>query len=128
MSGVKHDSGKPDLTYISYDFLSGMARVRAFGAQKYERNNWLRGFKILRSLAAVLRHIMQFIWVSSWDEESGECHLLHAACGLEHAYNDFLHNPGNDDRIDSVKEKKPNEIPSDNSAITSKQRRRRSTS
>lgn len=105
---VKHDQGKPDLTFVSYDFISGMADVRAFGAQKYSRNGWLDGFKILRSLAAALRHIFQFIWVSSWDDESGKCHLLHAACSLEHAYNDFLHHPENDDRLESVKEKPAN--------------------
>ena len=99
MSGVKHDQGKPDLTYLSYDLLSGMARVRAFGATKYSKDNWKYGFKITRSLAAALRHIYQFLQEDSVDEESGECHLLHAMCCLEHAYNDYLHHPDNDDRV-----------------------------
>lgn len=103
IEGTKHDQGKPDLTYVSYDFLSGIARVRAFGAKKYERNNWLKGFKVLRSCAAALRHLYQFVWVSTNDPESGECHLLHAACCIEHAYNDLLHHPENDDRIEKVK-------------------------
>ena len=105
-TGVKFDSGKPDPTYLSWNFISGIAEVREFGSRKYGRNNWLRGIGVTRNCAAALRHIFQFLWVSSNDPETGKCHLLHAACSLEQAYNDLLQHPHLDDRLKGVKERK----------------------
>lgn len=97
--GTKHDEGKPDLTYLSYEMLCGVSRVRDFGAKKYSKDNWKQGFKISRSCAAALRHIYQYLQVEDNDRESGECHLFHAICCLEHAAFDHLHRPENDDRV-----------------------------
>jgi Domain of unknown function (DUF5664) len=98
VGGVKHDSGKPDFTYISYELLEQIALVREFGAKKYSRDNWKLGFKVTRSLAAVLRHIFLFLRGETLDPESGLSHLAHAACGLEHAIYDMAKHPENDDR------------------------------
>lgn len=95
----KHDYGKADYTYLSRDFLEGMVRVRAFGAKKYSRDGWLKGFPIRKSLAAAFRHGWAFLWGEDNDPESGECHLFHMACSIEHAVNDYLHHPQNDDRF-----------------------------
>jgi hypothetical protein len=105
--GLKYDEGKPDLSYISYEFLKEMALVREFGAKKYERDNWKKGFKITRSLAAALRHIYMFLAGETFDKESGRLHLAHAACCLEHAIYDLHYHPENDDRgtkLDEVAE------------------------
>lgn len=96
--GVKYDQGKPDLSMVSYELVETVARVREFGAKKYERNNWKRGFKITRSLAAALRHIFLFLSGETNDSESGISHLGHAVCCLEHAIYDMKHHPENDDR------------------------------
>lgn len=96
--GTKHDQDKPDLSYISYEFLAEVARVRAFGAKKYSRNNWRLGFAVTRSCAAALRHIYQFLSGETLDPESGCSHLAHAVCALEHAIYDMHHHPENDDR------------------------------
>lgn len=96
--GVKHDQGKPDHTYISNDLLDGLAAVRAFGAQKYDRDNWRKGFKFNRSIAAALRHINAFKEGEDLDSESNLCHILHAVACLEHLLGDYLHRPQNDDR------------------------------
>lgn len=96
--GVKYDEGKPDFTYISYELLEEIAKVRAFGAKKYEKDNWKKGFKITRSLAAALRHIFLFLTGETNDSESGHSHLAHAVCCLEHAIFDMKHHPENDDR------------------------------
>ena len=98
--GIKHDSGKPDLSMISYELLEEVARVREFGAKKYSRNNWKNGFKVTRSLAATLRHIYLFLSGETHDPESGLSHLGHAVCGLEHAIYDMKNHPENDDRKD----------------------------
>jgi hypothetical protein len=96
--GVKHDQGKPDFTFISWEMLEAVAKVRAFGAKKYSRNNWKKGFKVTRSIAAALRHIYAFLRGENTDPESGESHLAHAICCLEHAIYDMAHRPENDDR------------------------------
>lgn len=97
--GVKYDEGKPDFTYISYELLEEVSKVRAFGASKYSRGNWKKGFKVTRSLAACLRHIYTFLSGETNDKESGLNHLAHAVCCLEHALYDLKHHPKNDDRF-----------------------------
>lgn len=96
--GLKHDKDKPDFSMISYELMEEVARVREFGARKYSRDNWRKGFKVTRSLAAALRHIFQFLAGETNDAESGCMHLAHAVCCLEHAIYDMRHRPENDDR------------------------------
>lgn len=124
--GTKHDQGKPDLSYVSYELVEAIARVRDFGAKKYTkygecncvksvqldhdptcnalkivspgRNNWKKGFLVTRSCAAALRHIFLFLSGETNDEESGLSHLAHAICDLEHAVYDMKYRPENDDR------------------------------
>ena len=95
---VKYDEGKPDFTYVSYEMMYALARVREFGSKKYSRDNWKKGFKISRSLAACLRHIFSHLRGETKDPESGLPHLWHAACSLEHAIHDLANHPENDDR------------------------------
>lgn len=98
MSAIKHDQEKPDLSMISWELMEGLARVRGFGAKKYSRSNWKKGFKVTRSCAAALRHIFQFLAGQTNDPESGLPHLFHAVASLEHAIFDMTHHPENDDR------------------------------
>lgn len=101
MSGAtKHDQGKPDLSMISWELVETVARVRMFGAKKYSRGQWKKGFKVTRSCAAALRHIFQFLAGEANDQESGESHLGHAVCSLEHAIYSMKHHPQFDDRKD----------------------------
>lgn len=97
-SAVKHDQGKADLSYITLELVEEVAHVRAFGAKKYARDNWKKGFLVSRSCAAALRHIFQFLSGETVDSESGLSHLAHAVCCLEHAIYDMKHHPANDDR------------------------------
>lgn len=96
--GIKHDSGKPDLSHISLTLMEEVARVREFGAKKYSRGNWLKGFKYTRSIAAALRHIFAFSSGEDLDPESGLSHISHAICCLEHLLNDIKNHKHNDDR------------------------------
>lgn len=54
------------------------ARVYGYGAQKYEPNNWRRGYSWSWSLSALHRHIARFEQGESVDPESGLHHLAHA--------------------------------------------------
>jgi Domain of unknown function (DUF5664) len=95
---LKFDNGKPDLSQVSWELVSELAKVRMFGERKYAKYNWKKGFKITRSLSAALRHIFLFLSGETNDAESGLSHLGHAAACLEHALWDLKHNPENDDR------------------------------
>lgn len=95
---VKNDDGKYDPTYLSQEMVELVSRVRAFGTKKYSRNNWKKGFKITRSLAAALRHIFAYLKGEDNDPESGLSHLGHAICSIEHAVYDSIHHKENDDR------------------------------
>lgn len=83
---------------VSYELVEQVALVRMFGAKKYSRSNWKKGFFITRSCAAALRHIFSFLRGETNDPESGLSHLAHAVCCLEHAIFDMYHHPQNDDR------------------------------
>jgi len=75
-----------------------LAKVREFGAKKYQRNDWMKGFKYTRSIDAALRHLMAINSGENIDEES-QCY--HAACviaNMEHLLHDMLYRPQNDDR------------------------------
>ena len=96
--GTKHDQGKPDLSHISLELMEQVARVREFGARKYSRDNWRKGFLFNRSIAAALRHILAFKEGENLDPESGLSHIAHAVCCLEHLMNDIKNHPENDDR------------------------------
>jgi len=53
----------------------------AFGAKKYGRNNYKKGFKLTRLLDAALRHLMARARGEEKDPESGLDHLDHfCAC------------------------------------------------
>ena len=96
--GIKHDYGKADLSFISLELVEVVARVREFGAKKYSRGQWRKGFKYSRSIAAALRHIFAFNEGQDLDPESGITHIGHAICCLEHLLNDIKNHPKNDDR------------------------------
>jgi hypothetical protein len=59
--------------------LQRVGEVAGFGADKYERFNFLRGYAWGLSYDALQRHLMQFWGGQDNDEESGLPHLAHAA-------------------------------------------------
>lgn len=71
---------KPErMDLIPFPALEELARVYGFGAEKYERNNYLKGYDYSLSLGAMLRHISLWAQGQDVDEESGLSHLAHAA-------------------------------------------------
>lgn len=95
---VKNDTDKYDPTMLSKEMVELVSRVRMFGAKKYSRGNWKKGFKQTRSLAAALRHLFAYLGGEDNDPESGLSHLGHAICSIEHCIYDAVHRPENDDR------------------------------
>ena len=81
---VKNDSGKPDMTLVTYAMLDDAVKVLMFGEKKYARFNYRNpspGFE-QRMLAAVMRHMMKFNGGEELDDESGLPHLAHALATL----------------------------------------------
>lgn len=81
-TGVKRDAGKPDLSFLPTEALVGAARVFAFGARKYARDNWRGGMPWTQPYAAVLRHLTAWLEGEDLDQDSGLPHLDHALCTL----------------------------------------------
>lgn len=80
--GTKHDTGKPQLSLVPRVALEEEAAVMEFGAAKYGRYNYKKGFEYSRLIDAALRHIQAFNDGEDLDPESGKSHLAHARCCL----------------------------------------------
>jgi hypothetical protein len=81
-SGARFNTGKPDLSLIPLHLLEGEARVWAYGAKKYSRNNWMKGMAWSVPLASMLRHIAAWQAGEDIDPETGESHLDHISCNV----------------------------------------------
>lgn len=75
-----------------------VARVLAFGAQKYERDNWRKGFKWTRLSDGIDRHLRAYELGEVTDLETGMPHLAHACCGLLFLVTHIEDGLGEDDR------------------------------
>lgn len=99
---TKHDSGKasrPEL--IAPEMITALGEILAFGAQKYDDNNWLKGMKWSRCFGAAMRHLWS--WWSpvedSNDPETGKSHLWHAAACIMFLIAYEARGIGEDDRV-----------------------------
>lgn len=105
MSAVKFDAGKAPLSLIPRSGLEGIARVMAFGAKKYGRNNWRNGMDWSRLIDAGLRHVEAFNDGEDRDPETGELHLYHALCCFLFLAEYYECGLGSDDRYSSANNK-----------------------
>lgn len=96
--GVKHDEGKVDYSLLPVEAMEEILKVFSFGAKKYERFNYRKGFKQSRLLAAALRHITAHMKGQDTDEESGLGHLAHAGCCIMMLLSNIIEGKDDDDR------------------------------
>lgn len=82
MPGIKHDNGKPRLDLVDPKWLTTVAMVLGFGAEKYSDHNWRGGLSWSRLYAATQRHLLAFHSGEINDPESGLPHIAHATCNL----------------------------------------------
>lgn len=101
--GKKYDTGKPRMDLLPAAALEEIAKVLAFGAQKYDSWNWARGIAYSRLAGAALRHLFARMRGEVNDPESGLPHLAHVGCCVlfliwmeKHRpdLNDFYSDPG----------------------------------
>ena len=80
---MKYDGGKLRFDLVLPEFYEGIAKIMTFGASKYKPNSW-QGVEDgeNRYYAALMRHIIAYRKGEEKDKETGESHLLHAACNL----------------------------------------------
>lgn len=64
---------------IAVPFLEQLGLVCGMGAEKYDDDNWRKGYSWRLSYGALLRHLHAFWTGEDLDEESNLPHLAHAA-------------------------------------------------
>lgn len=77
---LKRDLGKPRMELLPRAGLEEIAKVLAFGAQKYEADGWRKGMEWRRIYGAALRHLIASLDGEDTDPESGLDHLGHLGC------------------------------------------------
>lgn len=60
-AAVKFDGGKARYDLIPWDAIHELAILYTIGARKYADNNWLRGFRWMRTVSALMRHLSAWI-------------------------------------------------------------------
>ena len=97
--GMKYDGNKIRYDLIDSYSLHKLAEVYTFGAEKYDDNNWRKGFEFSRIFGALMRHSWAFWRGQNLDKESGLPHLAHAAWCCFALMNFSKFKIGSDDRI-----------------------------
>lgn len=78
-TGGQKGTKPQQISTIDPQALLMLAEVSAFGAQKYDAFNYLKGYDWNLSYDAAQRHLMAFWNGEDRDQESGLLHVLHAA-------------------------------------------------
>ena len=77
--GKKYDNNKPSIGLVDPDFLTGLAKVLDFGAEKYGLNNWRNGIHVSRIISACYRHLGEINKRHDVDSESNLPAVYHLA-------------------------------------------------
>lgn len=83
---------------IPPDAMRVVAEVYGKGAEKYEANNWRRGYDWSLAYAAMMRHLHAFWNGEDLDRESGLPHLAHAVFHCLTLLTFMVEHPQYDDR------------------------------
>lgn len=87
--------------------LGKVGEVGGFGAQKYERYNFLKGYRWSLSYDALQRHLQAFWSREDNDPESGLAHLAHAAWHCLALISFQVRGLGTDDRPPAITKPEP---------------------
>jgi len=98
-TGAQKGSKLPQLGAIDPLALLELAKIGGFGAEKYERFNYLKGFRYSLAFDAMMRHALLFWSGEDIDEESGLSHAAHAAWQALCLVSFSLRGLGTDDRF-----------------------------
>ena len=88
---------------IPVNGLQELGTVYGKGAEKYDDNNYRKGYNWSLSIAAAYRHFTAWIGGEDLDPEFGTSHLMHVAWHMFTLYTFMEEHPEFDDRWVSVK-------------------------
>lgn len=97
-TGGQKGAKLPQLGAIEPMAILEVAKIAGFGAQKYDRYNYLKGYRWSLSYDALQRHLLLFWSGEDRDAESGLYHLGHAAWHCLALLSFTLFKRGTDDR------------------------------
>lgn len=97
---MRNNADKPQLSYILGfpHAIEEVAKIAAFGADKYLRYNWKKGLPYTGVVDSLLRHLTAFINGADLDSESGCLHLGHVAWNALALLEFYYRHPDLDDR------------------------------
>lgn len=78
-TGGRKGSKPERYSLLPWEVLDEIARVYAFGSEKYDDHNWTKGYDWSLSFDSLIRHATAFWRGEDVDPESGLKHLAHAA-------------------------------------------------
>jgi hypothetical protein len=107
-TALRYHEGKTRFALIPLDCHIWEAEGFAYGASKYEMDNWRKGQKISTQMDSLLRHLEAFYYRGEdVDPESGVHHLGLAQCNLAMMCGTVMNHPELDDRYRKPEEPKP---------------------
>lgn len=101
---ARDNTGKPKLSYFFRSFpivVLAIARIKEFGANKYEEDNWRSGGKPdTEYLDSFFRHLDYFLAGEFYDQDSGCAHIGHMVWNLCALYQlNYAHKPAIDEDL-----------------------------
>ena len=94
----KFDQNKPRPDLVPVDAIQEIWKVLAYGAAKYDDENWHKAPSIRRYFAACLRHLWAWYGGEDRDPESGLLHLAHSGTCVLFMISLMINKPECDDR------------------------------
>lgn len=87
------------LSMVPARALLALGEVYGDGAEKYDRENWRKGYRWSLSIDALFRHFLAWMDGEDTDPESGSNHLTHVAWHAFTLYTFQDEELGTDDRV-----------------------------
>lgn len=96
-------ASKPcQLGFVDPLALEELGRVAGYGATKYDKFNFVKGYDWSLSINALFRHLLAFMDGEDYDEENGATHTASVAWHALALTTFLLRERGNDDRITTI--------------------------
>lgn len=98
---LRYNVGKAKLSYVPLALKEACSRGMVYGANKYERDNWKKGFPWTELVDCAMRHLEAFNEGEDIDAESGLSHIDLLACNVAFLAHMIKFSAGTDDRPQS---------------------------
>ena len=96
------DDGKVPYELLSVEALAQIAKVMAYGRNKYKAHGWREGIAWSRIIGSSMRHLTAFLDGEDNDPESGLPHLAHLGCDVMFLLEYAKTHPELDDRYSTL--------------------------